>query len=112
MSKISIISKNYGSQSINIETFNPQFASSESTIFKIIEHIFNQWFDYNTQPGAPMAKDIRGMYLGEADQPAIYSKKGAIRQGIENFIEEVKEKGLKVINTKQVMQMDIESAFE
>lgn len=111
--KISIVSKNYGSQTIDTNNFNPAFASTSSTIFKVIEHIFNEWFDYNTQPGAPMSKDIEGMYYGECDQPAIYSKKGAIRQGIENLIEAVSEwnKPSVILNTSQIIKLDIESAF-
>lgn len=109
--KVSILSKNYGNQTIDLENFNPMYASVESTIFKVIEHIFNEWFDHNTQPGAPMGKDIQGMYYGECDQPAIYSKKGAIRQGIENFVECVRESGKKVVSTKDIVKMDIESAF-
>jgi len=109
---IKVISKLYGSQFINIETFNPLMASTDSTIFKIIEHIFNDWYDHNTQPGAPLARDIQGMYYGEGDQPAIYSKKGAIRQGIENFIEEVKEANQTIFTTNDILKMDIETAFE
>ena len=108
---ITISSKNYGTQKIYIDSFNPMMASIESPIFKIIEHIFDEWFSHNTEPGAPMSSDIIGMYEGEADQPAIYSKKGAIRQGIENMIEEIKESGKKFITTKDIVKMDIESAF-
>lgn len=109
--KISIISKNYGNQSINTETYNPMFAAVDTPVFKIIEHIFDEWYSHNTEPGAPMAKDIEGMYYGEGDQPAIYSKKGAIRQGIENLIEIAQESGKPVINTRDILKMDIESAF-
>ncbi len=112
MAYATIISKNYGKQTINIETFNPMFASKDSTIFKIVEHVFEQWFSHNTQPGAPMAKDIKGMYFGECDQPAIYSINGAIRQGIENLIEEIKERDLHTVTTAQILKMDIECAFE
>lgn len=110
--KTTIISKNFGTQTIDTDTFNPYLVSSSSTIFKVIETIFNRWFEYSTQDGAPMAKDIEGMYYGEADQPAIYNKRGAIIGGIENFIEEVIDRGLHVVNTKQICQMDIEAAFE
>jgi hypothetical protein len=60
---------------------------------------------------APMGKDIRGMYYGECDQPAIYSRNGAIRQGIENLIEEAVEGGKKLLTTRDIVKMDIESAF-
>lgn len=112
MNTLSIISKNYGSQTINLDTFEPRLASVNSPIFKIVEHMFNEWYDHSTQPGAPMCKDIEGMYFGECDQPAIYSVKGAIRQGIENLIEEAKERDFKVLNTAQIMKLDIECAFE
>lgn len=111
--KVTIISKNYGTQVIDTDTFDAGYASTSSTIFKVIEHIFNEWFEYRTQPGAPMNKDILGMYEGECDQPAIYSKKGAIRQAIENMIEELLEDGKEAIRltTAQIVKMDIEAAF-
>jgi hypothetical protein len=111
--KLTILSKNYGSQVIDTENFDAWFASASSTIFQIVEHIWNEWFTHNTQPGAPMSKDIQGMYYGECDQPAIYSKKGAIRQGIENIIEYVteSEKPSMVLNTRDILKIDVESAF-
>jgi hypothetical protein len=109
--KTTIISKNYGTQTIDLNSFNPMMASVESTIFKVIEHIWNEWFDYSTQAGAPMAKDIEGMYYGECDQPAIYSKKGAIRDGIEIFMQELIENNKSVVTTKDIAKMDIEAAF-
>lgn len=108
---VTILSKQYGSQKINLETFAPHMAPTSCTAFKVVEHMFDQWYEHNTQPGAPMGKDIIGMYEGEGDQPAIYSKKGAIRQGIENLIEEVRESGRQLITTKDVLKMDIEAAF-
>lgn len=79
-----------------------------------MEHLFDDWFAYRTQPGAPMGKDIQGMYLGELDQPAIYSKRGAIVQAIENLIEIAQESGKEsvIYNTRQLQQLDIECAFE
>lgn len=112
MNTISIISKKYGSQKIDLNNYNPMAASYESPIFKMIEHIFDEWFAYRTQPGAPMAKDIKGMYHGEEGQPAIYHKRGAIVGGIENMIEEIKELGKSLITTKDLIKMDIEAAFE
>ena len=111
MSTLTILSKQYGTQKINLETFAPHMAATSSTVFQIVEHMFNEWFAHNTQPGAPKGRDIVGMYEGECDQPPIYSKKGAIRQGIENLIEEVKESGRQLITTKDILKMDIESAF-
>lgn len=111
--RFTIISKNYGTQSIDTEKFNPQLASTESTIFKVVEHIFNEWFDHNTQPGAPLGKDIEGMYYGECDQPPIYSKKGAIRQGIENVIEHLIDTGKEYckLTTRDLQKIDVEAAF-
>ena len=110
--KTTIISRNYGSQVIDTETFNPSFASASSTVFKIIEHIFNDWFDHATEPGAPMSRDIQGMYNGEVGQPAIYYKRGAIIGGLEILIEEITERGLKIVNTRDIQKMDIECAFQ
>ena len=110
--KITVKSKLYGTQVIDTETFIARFASASSTIFKIIEHVFDEWYEWHTQPGAPMNRDIVGMYNGECEQPAIYSRKGAIRQGIENFIEECIETGRTFVTTKDIQKMDIECAFE
>lgn len=107
-----IISKNYGSQKIDINNFNVLSLPTNCTIFKIIEHMFNDWFEHNTQPGAPLGKDIEGMYFGEGDQPAIYSKKGAIQQGVEVLVELLLESPKSVITTKDIMRMDIECAFQ
>lgn len=112
MKTITIQSKNYGTQRININSFNHEMAATSSTIFKVVEHIFNDWFDHNTQPGAPLAKDIEGCYFGYCDQPAIYSKKGAIREGIGNLINEAIESGKSLLTTKDILKMDIEAAFE
>lgn len=109
--KITILSKNYGNQSIDTDKFSPHLAAADSTIFKVIEHVFNDWYDHNTQPGAPMAKDIQGMYYGEGDQPPIYTRAGAIRQGIENLIEEAQENNKCLLTTGAIIKMDIESAF-
>lgn len=106
---ITIISKKFGTQKLDTE--NPKTGSS-TTIFQIVEHMFNEWFDHNTQPGAPMGKDIQGMYYGECDQPAIYSKKGAVQDGIDNIIEYCLETGKQVISTKDIVTMDVECAFQ
>lgn len=112
MSTITIISKKYGTQKIDTDNFDPSTVSKGSTIFQVVEHMFNEWYDYNTQPGAPGSRDIPGMYYGECDQPAIYSRIGAIQQGIENFIEAAIESGKKLFTTKDIVRMDIEAAFE
>lgn len=112
MKTLTIISKNYGKQIINIDSYIPQYATTDSTAFKVVEYVFNEWFDYNTQPGAPLAKDIEGTYFGYCDQPAIYSKKGAIREGIEIMISEAIESGKSIITTKDIVKMDIECAFQ
>lgn len=110
--RITIISKNYGIQTVNTQSYIPMRASTESTLFRVIEHLFNDWYEYSTQPGAPMGRDIEGMYYGEGDQPPIYSKKGAIRQGIEHLIEWAVEENKSLLTTKDIIKMDIETAFE
>lgn len=110
--KLTVISKNYGNQTINTDTYIPEYAACDTPLFKIIEHIFSEWYNHNTQPGAPMGKDIQGMYFGEGDQPAIYSVKGAIRQGIQNLIDLAVESGKQIFNTADIVKLDIESAFE
>jgi len=110
--KTTILSKNYGNQTIDLENFDPCTTPTSSTVFKVIEHIFDSWFEYSTQAGAPMAKDIEGMYNGEGDQPAIYSKRGAIIQGMETLRELLMDEFKAVITTRDILKMDIESAFE
>jgi hypothetical protein len=110
--KVTVISKYFGSQVIDTDNFYPAFAPVNSPVFKMIEYLFNRWFDHNTQPGAPGHREIRGMYYGETGQPAIYSKMGAIRHGIEILLEEISERGLEVVTTKDIMTFDIECAFE
>lgn len=110
--KITIISKEYGNETIDTDIFIPHSVSTSSTFFKVIEEMFDNWFDYYTQPGAP--GEIYSKYYGDGDQPAIYDKKGAITQGIENMIEQLLETGQKYMQvTKAYLnKMDIESAFE
>ncbi len=113
MKNLTIKSKNYGTQVItDVENFAAETASKNSTVFLIVKHIFNEWYNYNTQPGAPMAKEIPGMYFGECDQPAIYTVTGAIYGGIQNLIEIALEEGKSFLTTKDIMKMDIECAFE
>jgi hypothetical protein len=110
---ISLITKNFGSQSINTDTFDPSRVSSSSTIFKAIEWIFNEWYEHNTQPGAPLGKDIICCYNGWGDgEPAIFSKRGAIIGGIENLIEYALESKKQVFNSRELRAIDIECAFE
>jgi hypothetical protein len=85
-----------------------QISSPSHAVFQYVEKKFDEWFEHNTQPGAPMGKDIQGMYYGEADQPAIYSKKGAIQQAIENAIDQANEDNKPVL----LSSFGIECAFE
>lgn len=85
-----------------------QISSLSHPIFQAVEKRFNEWFDHNTQPGAPMGKDIEGMYYGECDQPVIYSKKGAIRQAIEEMQIEAEETGKPIL----ISSFDVEASFE
>ena len=82
-----IISKNYGNQSIDTNTFDELSVSRFSTIY-------------------------RGMYESEYDQPPIYGKVGAIRDGISILVQEAIELGKSVITTKDIIKFDIECAFE
>ena len=110
--KLKIITQNYGTQNIDTDIFDENSESQNSTIYKIVEHIFNEWYDYNTQDGSPMGNDYKGMYNGEYDQPPIYMKSGAIRDGISVLISEAIELGKSVLTTKEIVKFDIESAFE
>lgn len=58
-----------------------------------------------------MAKDLEGMYYGECDQPAIYTKRGAIIQAIEDMIELAKETGKTRITSRDLIIMDLEAAW-
>lgn len=107
---IKFVSKNFGSQTIDTENYNPSIASVHSPIFQMVEYMFDEWYESR----AANDREIIAMYNGDGDQPAIYSKKGAIRQGIETVIEiaEESKKPSMVVNSRDLMKMDIESAFE
>ena len=106
---IRVVSKNYGVQEIDLETFNPARCKG-STIYQVVQHIFQSWYDYMTEPGAP--GEYQAKYCGDIDQPAIYDVHGAIVQGVETFIEIAQETGIRVWNTRQISALDIEAAFE
>jgi hypothetical protein len=110
--KLQIITKNFGTQNIDTDNFDENSVSKNSTIYKIVEHLFNEWYDYNTQDGSPMGRDYKGMYNGECDQPAIYVKSGAIIDGISVLIAEAIELGKSVLTSKEIAKFDIECAFE
>jgi hypothetical protein len=110
--RVKIISKLYGSQIINTENYCPFNASKDSTLFKIVEHLFREWYKHNTQPGAPMGDYIKEAYYGGWEQEPLYSVSGAIRQGIEVVIEEIKESRKSVVTTKEIQRMDVECAFQ
>ncbi len=113
MNTLIIISKNYGTQTIDLAEYDPYYASSSSTIFKIVEHMFNDWWDKYTEPGAPLWKDRIGCYNGWGeDEPAIFSKKGAIIGGIEIIIELAQEENLSRLTTADILKMDVECAFQ
>ena len=112
MSKITIKSKKFGLININTENYNPMFASVESPIFKLVEHIFNDWYEHNTQSGAPCSSDIILCYEGSDEQPPFYSKTNAIRQGIENLLEYMAEENISFITTKDIYKADLEAAFQ
>ena len=73
--------------------------------------MFSDWIADATEAGAPMAKDIEGMYYGDGDQPAIYDSHGAILQAIENILDEAEMEDIRVITTKSLLTMDVEAAF-
>ena len=109
--KLTLISRNYGTQTIDTETFRPYRAGDESTIFLIVEHIFETWME--TAPQSAIEP-----YQHDYDQPAIYSIAGAITHGIELLIEsaEMLAASRKVealtLTTREIQNMDIECAFE
>lgn len=77
-------------------------------LFKAVEQQFDEWYNHNTQPGAPLAKDIKGCYYGYFDEPACFSKVGAIEQAIEEMINEADETGKPVsVNT-----FDFDAVFQ
>ena len=82
--KIKFISKLYGIEFIDTETYEPIKAKTSSTIYKCVEHLFEKWFE-------TASSEYRAMYLGEEGCPAIFKRKGAIRNGIELFIENIVE---------------------
>lgn len=107
---IKFVSKNYGSQVIDTESYAPWKASVSSPLFQMIEYLFDEWYESR----ASNDREIVAMYNGDGDEPACYSKKGAVRGGIEVAIEIAQEskKDFMVITSRDLMKMDIECAFE
>lgn len=102
--KLTLISKNYGSQVIDTENFAWYFASTSSTVYKVVEHIFNDW--YESSPDW-----VRCQYDAN-DSESIYSYVGAIRDGIKLFLEVAEEKNLSRVTTRDISNWDIEAAFQ
>lgn len=108
--KIKFISKTYGIEFIDTDTYEPIKAKTSSTIFKCVEYLFEKWFE-------TAQSEYRAMYLGEEDCPAIFTRKGAIRNGIELFIENIVEtfegNDFLTLDTCHLLKyLDIEAAFQ
>jgi hypothetical protein len=108
--KVKFISAKYGVQFIDTEKYDPSAEKSYSTLFRCVEYLFEKW--WKTAPS-----EYISMYLGEEGCPPIYTRKGAIRQGIELFIESVIEefegKSFVILDTRDLVRLlDIEAAFQ
>lgn len=77
-----------------------QLNSFENPVFQHIEKQFDEWLKHSNP-----AMEYEEKYYGDE---AIYTKRGAIAQAIENLIEEANESN-KPVNVKT---FDIECAFE
>lgn len=78
-----------------------QLSAPSHPVFKAVEKRFDDWFDNSPSW-------IQETYVGWGmDEPPVFSKKGAIRQAIENLIEEADESGKPV----KIGTFDIECAF-
>jgi hypothetical protein len=108
--KIRIITKNFGTQVIDTEWFDANKVSPKSTIFKAVEYVFNEWY----KDACEHDRDVRGCYKGWADdEPAIYSKRGAIIAAIEYIVYEYAvDHNKHVITSKDLLNMDLEACFE
>jgi hypothetical protein len=110
--KLQFLFPKYPSQTIDTDFYDSTIEYTTSSLFQYVEDRFNEWFDHNTQDGSPMGKDICGWYYGEGDQPAIFSKTGAIQEGINILIEEALELNKRLITPQDLEKFDIECAFE
>ncbi len=77
-----------------------QLNSFDHPVFQYVEKRFDDWIE-NSNP----ASENDEKYFGE---DAIYTKRGAIEQALENLIDEAQETGKPVDVTK----FDLECAFE
>jgi hypothetical protein len=110
---ITFKTKLFGDQKIDMSSAEPWMMSRQTAIWKAVEYMFDKWFEKNTAKGAPMRKDIMGMYHGEIGQPATQSREGAIEEGIAIFFQQVEQQKEKTIfTTVDLQEMDIESAFQ
>jgi hypothetical protein len=106
---LTIITKNFGTQTIDTEWFAAYKVSPSSTVFKAIEHLFDEWYDDECKHNPDVAPCYNGW--GE-DEPAIYHKRGAIVDAIEAMIEIVHETNKKVLTSRDLMNMDLEACFQ
>jgi hypothetical protein len=107
--KLSIVTKNFGTQTIDTDWFSPSKVSSSSTIFKAVEYLFDEWYSFYSVNN----RDVKGCYEGWGeDEPAIYYKRGAIVSAIESMIDTAIDTNKRVITSKDMKNMDLEACFE
>lgn len=105
--QLTLISRNYGTQTIDTQTFRPLRARTDSTIYQIVEHIFEQWFENaHSSQVAPYQHNYEG--------GAAYNKRGAINQAMDLIIDIAEERDVEAltITTRELQNWDIEAAFE
>ena len=102
---LTIVSKNYGTQTIDTDTFSGRAQKSSSTIYQICEHLFNQWAE-NCHPFALEP------YQSWDEQASHFSKRGAILAAMDMILEVAEERKASKITTRDIQNMDIEASFE
>ena len=111
-SYIKIVTKKY--QTIFLDTdFDVYRLDKNSDIYKFFEEIFEEWFEDMTTEGCALGNDILFCYYGNYDEPALYSKHGAICQAIEDVIDICVEKNIIWISEDALYtECDVTAAFQ
>jgi hypothetical protein len=111
-SYIKIVTKKY--ETIILDTdLNVYRLDRDSDIYKFFENIFEEWFEDMTSEGSALGKDIEFCYYGYYDEPALYSKHGAICQSIEDVIDICVEKNIIWISEAALYtECDITASFQ
>jgi hypothetical protein len=110
---VNVVTKKFGTFTIDVVEIVPDLLPTSHPLYQMVEQLYNEWYDNRMAQGGLRAKDTRGMYFGEGDQPAIYSRDGAIVEGMNALVEYITERERTTITSKEIWhKADITAVFE